>query len=143
MRTPENITVVTESVLEVPSTSIHRPSEQLHISETSWRRIFHKNLGMTPYKVQFIQGLKPIDHTMCFRFPKWACDQLTEDADFSTQKIMFSDEAHFALGVCVNKQNCRIWGTENPLAHIEKPTHPKRVTVFCGLWVQSVIFLRK
>ena len=24
----------------------------------------------------------------------------------------------------VNKQNCRIWGTENPRAYIEKPTHP-------------------
>ena len=29
------------------------------------------------------------------------------------EKIIFSDEAHFDLGVYVNKQNCRIWGTEN------------------------------
>ena len=28
------------------------------------------------------------------------------------KKIIFSDEAHFDLGVYVNKQNCRIWGTE-------------------------------
>ena len=27
--------------------------------------------------------------------------------------IIFSDEAHFDLGGYVNKQNCRIWGTEN------------------------------
>ena len=25
-------------------------------------------------------------------------------------------------------QNCRIWGTENPHAYIERLTHPKRVT---------------
>ena len=29
------------------------------------------------------------------------------------KKIIFSDEAHFDLGGYVNKQNYRIWGTEN------------------------------
>ena len=29
---------------------------------------------------------------------KWACDQLTDDADFAKKKILFSDEAHFDLG---------------------------------------------
>ena len=47
------------------------------------------------------------------------------------KKIIFSNEAHFDLGGYVNKLNCRIWGTENPHAFIEKPTHPKRVTVWC------------
>ena len=51
---------------------------------------------------------------------------------FFVKKIIFSDEAHFDLGGYVNKQNCRIWGTENPHAYIEKPTHTKRVTVWCG-----------
>ena len=56
---------------------------------------------------------------------KWACDRLTEVADFG-KKIIFSDEAHFDLGRYVNKQNCRIWGTENPHAYIEKPTQKNR-----------------
>ena len=47
---------------------------------------------------------------------KWDCDRLTEDADFGKKK------AHFDLGGYVNKQNCRIWGTETS-------THSKRVTV--------------
>ena len=59
------------------------------------------------------------------------CDRLTEDADFG-KKMIFSDEAHFDLGGYVNRQNCSIWGTENPNAYIEKPTHTKRVTVWCG-----------
>ena len=67
---------------------------------------------------------------------KWACDQLTEDADFG-KEIIFSDEAD--LGGYVNKQNCRIWGTENPQAYIEKPTHPKRVTVWCWFWSRGII----
>ena len=49
---------------------------------------------------------------------------------FWQKKIMFS--AHFDLGGYVNKQNCRIWGTKYPHAYIEKLTHPKRVTVWCG-----------
>ena len=55
------------------------------------------------------------------------------------KNIIFSDEGHFDLGGYVNKQNCRIWGTENPHAYIETPTHPKRVTVWCGFWSRSII----
>ena len=51
-RTPENIVAVAESMCESPSTSIHGRSQQLNISETSLKRILHKDLGMTPYKVQ-------------------------------------------------------------------------------------------
>ena len=47
------------------------------------------------------------------------------------KKIIFSDEADFEFGGYVNKQNCSIWGTENPHAYIETQTHPKRVTVWC------------
>ena len=38
---------------------------------------------------------------------------------FWQKKPIFSDEAHFDLGDYVNKQNFRIWGTENPYACIE------------------------
>ena len=45
----------------------------------------------------------------------------------------------FGLGGYVNKQNCRICGTENPHTYIEKLMHPKRVTVWCGFWSRSII----
>ena len=67
MRTPENIAAVRESVRETPPTSIHRRSQQLSISETLLGRILDKDLGMTPYKLQLVQELKPIDHPMRFR----------------------------------------------------------------------------
>ena len=75
-----------------------------------------------------------IVYTIEQRFCKWACDRLTEDDDFGKKKIIFSYEAHFDLGGYVNKQNCRIWGTENSHTYIEKPTHSKRVTVWSGFW---------
>ena len=68
VRTPETIAAVAESVCEATSTSIHRRSQQLNISEIALRRILHKDLGMTPYKVQLFQELKPINHQMCFPF---------------------------------------------------------------------------
>ena len=70
VRTPESIAAVAESVCEASSTSIHRSSQQLNISETSLRQILHKDLGMTPYKVHLIQKLKPIDHPMLFYITK-------------------------------------------------------------------------
>ena len=53
--------------------------------------------------------------------------------------IIFTDEVHFDLGGYVNKQNCRIWGTENSHICIEKPKHPKRVTVCCGFSSRDII----
>ena len=37
----------------------------------------------------------------------------TRNGNFSN-KIFFSDEAQFTIGEHVYKQNCRIWGSENP-----------------------------
>ena len=129
VHTSENIDAVAESEREATWTSIHRRSQQLNTSEISLTRILHKGPGVTSYKFQLFQELKPIDHSMRFRFAKWACDQLTENADFD-EKIIFSDETYFDLGGYVNKQNCRTWGTK---------THPKRVTVWWGFWARGII----
>ena len=51
------------------------------------------------------------------------------------KKIIFLDEAQFDPG----GQNCRIWGTENLHAYIEKLMHPKRATVWCGYWSRGII----
>ena len=61
------------------------------------------------------------------------------------KKLIFSDEAPFDLGGYVNKQNCRICGTENLHACIKKPMHPKRVTVWCRFCSRHnwAIFLQK
>ena len=55
------------------------------------------------------------------------------------KQIILSQEAHFDLGGYINKENCLIWGTKNPHTYIEKPTHPKRVTVWCGFWLRGII----
>ena len=60
------------------------------------------------------------------------------DGNFSNT-FFFSDEAHFTLGGFVNKQNCRIWGSENPQVVEERPLQPEKVTVWCALWSECVI----
>ena len=59
--------------------------------------------------------------------------------NLAKKKIIFSDEAHFDLCGYANKQNCCICNTENSHAYIENPTHPKRVTVWCGFWSRPII----
>ena len=34
--------------------------------------------------------------------------------------MFFTDDGHFTFGRYVNKQNCRIWGSENPQVMEEK-----------------------
>ena len=54
------------------------------------------------------------------------------------RKIIKSDKAHFHLGGCINKQNCRIWGSENPKIIIEKPLYLQHVTVWCSFWAWGI-----
>lgn len=41
-------------------------------------------------------------------------------------KIVFSDEAHYLLDGCVNKQNGRFWIEDQPKALQELPMHPEK-----------------
>ena len=50
-----------------------------------------------------------------------------------------SDEAHFHLEGYVNKQNCRIWGSENPRIIIKKPLYLQRLTFWYGFWAGGII----
>ena len=57
---------------------------------------------------------------------------------FFEKEIFFSDEAHITLGGHFNKQNCRIWGSENPQMSEERPLHSEKDTVLCALWSEWV-----
>ena len=54
-------------------------------------------------------------------------EQEAEGGNFSN-KIFFSDEAFFTLDGSVNKQNCRVCGSENPKVIEERPLHSEKVT---------------
>ncbi|CAK1579985.1 unnamed protein product [Parnassius mnemosyne] len=137
-RSLENIAAVNESVAENPKTSIRHRSQQLQISRSTTQRILTKDLHLHAYKIQLTQELKPADHGKRWQFVQWVMEQSEVDTNFS-EKVIFSDEAHFHLDGFVNTQNCRIWDSENPHAIHEKQMHPQRVTVWCGFWSGGVI----
>ena len=97
----------------------------------------HKDLGITPYKVQLVQELKPTDHPMRFRFAKWACDRLTEDADFSKT---FSDEAHFDLGGYVNSKIVT-FGAQKTRTHTLQSRYTQNESLFGADFGPEAIFL--
>ena len=78
-------------------------------------------------------------YTLELFFAKWALRSTYRRCRFWQKKIFFSDEAYLDFGGYVNKQICYIWATDNPHAYIEKPTHLKRVSVWCGFWSSGII----
>lgn len=134
-RSEENVAAVRESVAENPETSIRHRAQELDISTGTLQRILTKDLHLHAYKVQLTQQLLPTDHAQRREFTGWI---LQQQGDF-VPNIIFSDEAHFHLNGFVNRQNCRIWGSENPRIIQEKEMHPKRVTVWCALWSEGII----
>ncbi|GFX93852.1 hypothetical protein TNCV_1590271 [Trichonephila clavipes] len=54
-----------------------------------------------------------------------------------------SDEAHFWLNGCVNKQNCRIWSEANPQVYVETPLHPEKLTVWGALWTGGILLQKR
>ncbi|GFU87198.1 hypothetical protein TNCV_1059101 [Trichonephila clavipes] len=82
------------------------------------------------------------DHQARRRFVEWAQNEIAVVPDFH-KRILFSDEAHFWLNGCVNKQNCRIWSEANPQVYVETPLHPEKLTVWCALWAGGILLQKR
>lgn len=126
-RTPQNIDRVRCSVLRSPQRSARKHAAALALSARSVRRILHDELKFHPYKLTMVQDLKPRDYVA----RRNACETLLGMPQDSL--VFFSDEAHFHLSGCVNKQNMRYWSPHNPRILYERPLHSERVTVWCAL----------
>ena len=61
-----------------------------------------------------------------------ACQHLIERLP-DDAVVFFSDEAHFHISGCVNKQNMRYWSGVNPRESHQRPLHSDRVTEWCAI----------
>ncbi|GFT10251.1 transposable element Tc1 transposase [Trichonephila clavipes] len=91
---------------------------------------------------QFGLAIHQNDHQARRRFVEWAQNEIAIVPDFH-KRILFSDEAHFWLNGCVNKQNCRIWSEANPQVYVETPLHPEKLTVWCALWAGGILLQKR
>lgn len=100
------------SLEENPPVSTRRRSQQMGMSRSSLQRMLHE-MDMFPYKIQLAQELQLQDNKKRLENAMRLQDLVNGDPGFLQNSIM-SDESHFYLNGFVNKQNCRIWGSENP-----------------------------
>ena len=59
--------------------------------------------------------------------------RITEDADFGKKNHLFRWSSFWSWRLCKQAKLSHL-GQENLHVYIEKPAHPKRVTVWCGVW---------
>ncbi|GBM45083.1 hypothetical protein AVEN_152337-1 [Araneus ventricosus] len=84
---------------------------------------------MFPYKIQTLQPLSANAIDARYDFAN-AMLQLMDEGDIDVGNIWFSDEAYFNLDGFVNKQNWRIWGTENPHVAVPSSLYSPKVMVW-------------
>lgn len=134
VRTPANIEAVRQSVIRSPRRSSSKRAAALRLSDRSTRPILHDDLHFHAYKMVVTQQLSERD----FVSRQTACETLLDNLP-PNAVVFFSDEAHFHISGCVNKQNMRYWSETNPREIHQKPLHSDRVTVWTAISREGII----
>ncbi|GFV85275.1 hypothetical protein TNCV_929051 [Trichonephila clavipes] len=92
--------------------------------------------------ISTISNLQRISCSVSFREAELS-PFYTGTSELKTDRILFSDEAHFWLNGYINKQNCRIWSEANPQVYVETPLHPEKLTVWCALWAGGILLQKR
>ena len=103
---------IRRAIASNPKLSIRRLSLRTDVSRSTIQRILRKWLRLYPFKIQLTQKLKRGDKASRIRFCRWMAAKL-RTLRFK-RNLFMTDEANFYLDGVVNKQNCRIWGSERP-----------------------------
>ena len=132
VRTEENIARADEIVKENPNISVAQLAQRLGVSKKTANVILKKDLNLFAYKIQLLQHFPPNTEVKRLAFANKIADMIDND-EIDPRKIWFTDEAHFYLDGYINRQNYRIWGSENPQMFRVKPLHPQKVTAWIGI----------
>ena len=121
-----------------PRRSLRDVAREVSLPHTTVWNVIRKQLNMFPYRLQIAQQLSHDDKTNRLNFAQFLQAELVEDSHY-LERIVFSDECSFSLGGAVNKQNCRIWGSERPDTVYESPQSTQSIMVWCALSKNEVI----
>ena len=94
--------------------------------------------GFKAYKLKVLHAIQQDDMDRHVEFCQWALQTIEDDDNF-LNTLIFSDEAIFRMNGHVNKQNCRIWGTEEPSVFVEEPLQSEKVMVWLALSSNGLI----
>lgn len=133
----ENVARIQTAFQRSPTKSTRHASRKLQLPTTTIWRVLRRRLVMKPYKLHLLQALRLDDKRKRVAFCDEIHNGIDNDNTFAT-RIVFSDEATFHLSGKVNKHNVRIWGLQNPHAHIEYVWDSPKVNVFCAISHSSV-----
>jgi len=136
--TPENTAKVQEILEKSPRKSIRRLAQQAGLKKSSTQTIVRKELHLFPYKIQVHHPVDAVAQEKRNEFANEMLEKLEKD-EMNFGQIWFTDEAHFYLDGFVNKQNWRIWGTENPHVSVQRSLHPKKTTAWVAISSMGII----
>jgi hypothetical protein len=102
------------------------------------QNVIHKRLCLYAYKIQLKHEIKPDDWPKRYDFVSLMLNKTDDNETFLCQ-ICFTDKATFHLTWCVNRNNCRIWGSEQPNEIHEHVHGSAEVNVWCGLPCDRVV----
>jgi len=92
--------------------SVRTHSAAIRLSDSSVRRILHKDLNFHPYKIAIVQELSDRDMANRRTSSEQLLEMLNDDGVINT--VLMTDEGHFHLSGYVNKQDYRYWAPKNP-----------------------------
>ena len=121
-----------------PTISLRAVAAQTGVAHATVWNFLRKELKLFPYKLQMGTALTEDHKTRRIRFAQSCRRELRNDAGY-LNRIVFSDECKFSLSGVVNKQNCRIWGTERPNEVYETLHNSPSVMVWCALSQNEII----
>lgn len=95
-------------------------------ANTKVQTVLHKWLHLHTNKLQLLQNITDEDEVLCFNSATCALVQRAQDADY----LPFT---HAHTNGRANRQNCYIWGTENPSETIPHIYGLLKINVWHGL----------
>jgi len=133
----ETFKKVRRAIASNPRLSVRRLARRVGITRSSAHRILRRWLGLHPYKLERVHRLRRGDKAHRIRFCTWLLPKLLSPQ--FKKHLFMSDEAHFYLDGMVSKQNCRVWGSENPHATMTHDPFAPHITVWCALSCTTLV----
>lgn len=121
-----------------PRRSLREVAEETGVSHATVWNFLRKELKMFPYKLQMATALTEDHKIRRKQFAQYCRRELRNDSQY-LNRVLFSDECQFSLSGSVNKQNCRVWGTERPNLVFDTPQNSPSVMVWCALSRREII----